>query len=361
MSSSRAIASLPPGRPRPFWSVMIPTYHCADYLRHTLRSVLAQAPPPDQMQIEVVDDASFKDDPEAVVRELGQGRVAFFRQVANAGPQRTFTTCVERAQGEWVHILHGDDMVRPGFYEAMRRGAERDPAIHAAFCRVITIDEHNEWIDLSQREAATAGVVPDLIDRLAVCNLIMFPSIVVRRSAYEQLGASIPTCSTPPTGICGSASPPASACGTTRSRSRCTGSIAVSDTSRLMQTGANIRDARHAIAIAEAYLPPGRVALLTRKARLYHALYAMELARERALRGEWGPAMAQLRAGLSCSASPRVWAAALGLTPKAHDALAAQGAARESHGDGAGRGRAMASPPSGVCLRRRARRRSPAA
>ncbi len=325
MSSSRAIASLPPGRPRPFWSVMIPTYHCADYLRHTLRSVLAQAPPPDQMQIEVVDDASFKDDPEAVVRELGQGRVAFFRQVANAGPQRTFTTCVERAQGEWVHILHGDDMVRPGFYEAMRRGAERDPAIHAAFCRVITIDEHNEWIDLSQREAATAGVVPDLIDRLAVCNLIMFPSIVVRRSAYEQLGGFHPDLfhsadwdmwKRIATRFCVWYDPEPLALYRIHRGS---------DTSRLMQTGANIRDARHAIAIAEAYLPPGRVALLTRKARLYHALYAMELARERALRGEWGPAMAQLRAGLSCSASPRVWAAALGLTPKAHDALAAQG------------------------------------
>jgi hypothetical protein len=92
-----------------------------------------------------------------------------------------------------------------------------------------------------------------------------------------------------------------------------------------MQTGANIRDARHAIAIAEAYLPADRVEPLSRKARLYHALYAMELARERARRGEWTPAMAQLRAGLRCSASPRVWAAAFGLTSKAHDALAAQG------------------------------------
>jgi glycosyltransferase involved in cell wall biosynthesis len=304
---------------------MIPTYNCADYLGHTLRSVLEQAPPADDMHIEVVDDASFKDDPEAVVHELGQGRVSFFRQPANAGPQSTFTTCVERAQGEWVHILHGDDMVRPGFYEAMRRGAHTDPSIHAAFCRVITIDERNGWLELSEREADSAGVLPALIDRLAVCNLIMFPSIVVRRSAYEQLGGFHPE-------LFHSADwdmwkriatrfpvwydpEPLALYRIHRG----------SDTSRLMQTGANIRDARHAIAIAEAYLPPGRAGLLSRKARLYHALYAMELARERAMRGEWAPAMAQLRAGLSCSASPRVWAAVLGLTPKAHDALASQG------------------------------------
>ncbi len=92
MSLSPTIAPLPTGRARPYWSVMIPTYHCAGYLRHTLRSVLEQAPSPDDMQIEVVDDASVKDDTEAVVREIGQGRVRFFRQPVNAGPQRTFTT-----------------------------------------------------------------------------------------------------------------------------------------------------------------------------------------------------------------------------------------------------------------------------
>ena len=326
MSDTPAIAPLA-GTTRPFWSVMIPTYNCAAYLRHTLRSVLDQAPSAGEMQIEVVDDASTTDDPGAVVREVGEGRVSFFRQPVNAGPQRTFTTCVARARGEWVHILHGDDMVRRGFYRAMQRGADAVPAVHAAFCRVITIDQANGWLELSQRESYTAGVLPDLLDRLAVCNTIMFPSITVRRSAYEELGGFHPD-------LFHSADWDMWKRIASRFRVwydpeplalyRIHGG---SDTSRLMQTGANIRDARHAIAIAEGYLPPARAGVLSRKARLYHALYAMELARERALRGEWRPAIAQLRAGLSCSASPRVWAAALGLTPKAHDALMSQGLA----------------------------------
>ncbi|HZG65515.1 MAG TPA: glycosyltransferase, partial [Herpetosiphonaceae bacterium] len=62
------------GAPRPLWSVMIPTYNCARYLRGTLESVLAQDPGPDHMQIEVVDDGS-QDDPAAVVAEVGRGRV----------------------------------------------------------------------------------------------------------------------------------------------------------------------------------------------------------------------------------------------------------------------------------------------
>jgi glycosyltransferase involved in cell wall biosynthesis len=47
--------------PRPLWSVMIPTFRCARFLRRTLDSVLSQDPGQDVMQIEVVDDCSNND------------------------------------------------------------------------------------------------------------------------------------------------------------------------------------------------------------------------------------------------------------------------------------------------------------
>src|SRR5919202_7111228 len=67
-------APVPPvetGVRRPRWSVMIPTYNCAGYLETALRGVLAQAPGPERIQIEVVDDHSTADDPEEVVRRVG--------------------------------------------------------------------------------------------------------------------------------------------------------------------------------------------------------------------------------------------------------------------------------------------------
>ena len=119
---------MPAGVHRPLWSVMIPTYNCAALLRETLKSVLAQDPGREQMQIEVIDDASTKDDPEAVVRELGQGRVAFHRHSKNIGATANFNTCLSRSRGTLVQILHGDDLVLPGFYDRMRGVAGPKPA-----------------------------------------------------------------------------------------------------------------------------------------------------------------------------------------------------------------------------------------
>ncbi|CAN5247991.1 hypothetical protein BH24GEM2_BH24GEM2_01670 [soil metagenome] len=81
---------------------MIPTYNCAAYLRVTLQSVLIQDPGPGRMQIEVVDDHSTRDDPEPVVRDVGQGRVGFFRQPYNAGHVASFNTCLQRSRGHLI-------------------------------------------------------------------------------------------------------------------------------------------------------------------------------------------------------------------------------------------------------------------
>ena len=101
-----AIPPVPEQADRPLWSVMIPTYNCANYLRETLASVLAQDPGPEAMQIEVVDDHSTRDDPAATVKELGRGRVQFYRQTRNLGYIKNFETCLQRSRGKIIHLLH---------------------------------------------------------------------------------------------------------------------------------------------------------------------------------------------------------------------------------------------------------------
>jgi len=173
---------------RPRWSVMIPTYHCAIYLRSTLESVLSQDPGSDAMQIDVVDDCSTLDDPRAVVEEIGRGRVTFFRQPRNVGHVANFNTCLRRSRGDLVHILHGDDCVAPGFYATMQRIFDDHPEIGAAFCQHIVMDEAGHWIALAELEAHAGGPIADWLERIATGPRLQPPAMVVRRSVYEALG-----------------------------------------------------------------------------------------------------------------------------------------------------------------------------
>ena len=175
--------------PRPLWSVMIPTYNCAQYLRQTLASVLAQDPGADLMQIAVVDDHSTLDDPAAVVQELGRGRVEFYRQPHNVGLVKNFQTTLELSKGKLIHQLHGDDLVRDGFYQKMETAFIDNPEIGAAFCRHIIMDEHSHWQHISILEQQESGVLPSSwLDMIAGFQRIQTPSVVVRREVYEKLG-----------------------------------------------------------------------------------------------------------------------------------------------------------------------------
>lgn len=183
----------------PLWSVMIPTYNSTEYLRETLLSVLAQDLGIEQMQIMVVDNHSTKDDPEALVKEIGQGRIEFYRQPENIGMMNNFNHCIELARGEFVHILHSDDMIRPGFYESLGKPLQENPELGAAFCRNIFMNERGVWQKISEIEKPESGILPEQwLKNIATVCPIQTPAIVVRRRVYEQIGGFNTDC-----GLCG--------------------------------------------------------------------------------------------------------------------------------------------------------------
>jgi glycosyltransferase involved in cell wall biosynthesis len=301
--------SIPPvaaGEERPLWSVMIPTYNCARYLRATLASVLAQDPGPERMQIEVVDDCS-SDHPEAVVRELAPGRVSFFRQPRNVGHTHTFNTCLERARGQLVHLLHGDDAVRDGFYRTLERPFAEHPQIGAAFCRHVYVDERGRATATARLHQPSSGILPDAAFRIAAGLGVQPPAVVVRRSAYERLGgfdsrlrvagedlemwvriaASYP--------VWYEVAPLAE-------YHRRPGSL-ISSSAR---SGGAIRDYRTAIDLLLEHLDPSRRAEARAASRRRCAEWALAQARELACLGERSATLVQAREALRSDRSPTV-------------------------------------------------------
>jgi glycosyltransferase involved in cell wall biosynthesis len=196
-SQINIIPPIPKGVERPLWSVMIPTYNCDQgYLRETLTSVLMQDPGSDVMEIVVVDNHSTKNDPEAIVKELGKGRVRFFRQTQNFGRLKNHQTCLELSRGKLIHTLDSDDVLRPGFYEKMTKVFTQNPGIGAAFCRCILSNEHGNWQGLSDLEIPQSGVLPQYwLKEIAELCRIPVPSLaVVRREVYETIGGWDASC-----------------------------------------------------------------------------------------------------------------------------------------------------------------------
>jgi glycosyltransferase involved in cell wall biosynthesis len=303
-------ATIPPlaeSAARPLWSVMIPTYNSGAYLHEALGSVLAQDPGPGIMQIEVVDDASTIGDPQAVVAALGGERVGFFRQRGNVGHVENFATCLRRARGRLIHLLHGDDIVRQGFYRTMEKPFLADADIGAAFCRHIFMDEDGQWLGISPLERRASGRLRNRLEHLASEQRIMTPSMVVRREVYENLGGFDARL------ICSEdwemwvriaarypiwyeIEPLA-----------CYRMHENSNTGRHLRTAQELAYTRQAIDTFKAYLPQEIAERVSRHAKRTYAVAALETACGWALGGDFAAARRQISAALRCSHSPAVW------------------------------------------------------
>jgi glycosyltransferase involved in cell wall biosynthesis len=292
--------------PRPFWSVMIPTYNPrADYLEETLWSVLKQDPGPEQMQIEVVDDCSKDDTASEITRRVGARRVAFHAESENRGLANTWNRCIERARGHWVHILHQDDIVLPGFYDRLRKAAERSDA-GAIFCRHAVANANGHWIRTSELHLESPGLLDDWHAKITVECVIQCAAIAVRRRVYEQVGgffphfhyvadwemwqriaSRFPFCFEPSILACYRLHPN-------------------SATSHMRVDAADTREVRHMIELAVTYHTSARGRVLAEKARLWWAEAAVFHARELLVQVGFAPAWRQIVEGVRLSHNRRV-------------------------------------------------------
>ena len=293
---------------RPFWSVMIPTYNCAEYLKKTLESVLLQDLGEEVMQIEVIDDCSTKDDPEAVVNDLGKGRVVFHRQPQNVGYIKNFETCLQRSRGTVIHLLHGDDLIMYGFYNKLQEAFEKYPDLGAAVCRHVYVDGIGNWNFISPLEEKESQIYSDWVQQIAACHRIQFPSIVVKREVYEKLGGF----DTRLKGNCEdwemwariAANYPVWYEPTPLAIYRHSQEQSLSGQS--VKTGQNIKDYDMAINIIKEYIPCDRVYDFNRITRERCALALIDISKPLLKSGNFSIAWLQMKGVFQFSTSPKV-------------------------------------------------------
>src|SRR5262245_32383405 len=109
---------------RPALSICIATLNRGAYIGRTLESIIGQAG--DEVEIVVVDGASWADIPDVVLSHRGRfPRLKDLRLEEKGGIDRDYARAVELAEGEYCWLMSDDDLLRPGAIRAVLDATKR--------------------------------------------------------------------------------------------------------------------------------------------------------------------------------------------------------------------------------------------
>ena len=106
---------------QPLVTIAIPTRNRADnYLKHTLTSALNQT----YQNVEIiVSDNCSDDDTKEVVAGMDAPNIRYFRHQADIGANNNFNFSLKQAKGDYLLMLHDDDLIDPDFVQVSMRAA----------------------------------------------------------------------------------------------------------------------------------------------------------------------------------------------------------------------------------------------
>ena len=165
-------------------SVCIPTFNCAASAELTLRSVVNQQTGRFSLEIIVCDDCS-KDSINEVVARFSD--VTLVKSPINLGIGHNFNRCVQVATGDYIHILHGDDLVNHSFYREIAEAILANRDVGTFVSATTLIDEVGCIVD-SGDNSARGDMSNFFLSNILYENPIFTPSVVIDRSVYSNVG-----------------------------------------------------------------------------------------------------------------------------------------------------------------------------
>ena len=113
--------------PRPFFSICMPAYQGAAFIKKAIASVHAQTF--SDWELIIVDDASTDGTWEILEDEASRDpRIRIFRNDSNLGMAENWDETLRHVRGEWIGTLAEDDIYMPDALEHVYQGA-RDPNV----------------------------------------------------------------------------------------------------------------------------------------------------------------------------------------------------------------------------------------
>ena len=176
----------------PTVSVIMATYNHASFVAEAIQSVLEQKGV--DFEFLISDDGSV-DSTREVVAAIKDDRITFFPNEVNRGACVVTNELIERASGEFVALINSDDYWCDNDKLAYQVEYLRDnPKVGACFGRARFVDKDGHPMEKSM---IPFGEVFDQNNRsqgmwlrrfFELGNCICHPTMLIRKSCYEQLG-----------------------------------------------------------------------------------------------------------------------------------------------------------------------------
>lgn len=174
--------------PRPLVSVLLPYRNNAATLAEALQSVLAERDV--DLEVLAVDDGSTDEGPAIAARIARDDPRVVPSSAGGVGIARALAWGLERARGEVIARMDGDDVSLPGRFAAQLSLLESDPTLGAVATQVEGFPESavGEGLRLYIAWQNTLITAADHARELFVEAPICHPSVMLRRAALEAAG-----------------------------------------------------------------------------------------------------------------------------------------------------------------------------
>jgi predicted O-linked N-acetylglucosamine transferase (SPINDLY family)/GT2 family glycosyltransferase len=172
-------------------SVVLPTYNQERYISDAIESVLHQTY--QDFEIIIVNDAS-SDQTVNGIQAYSDARIRLFSLEQNQGESAATNFGIQQAQGEWITILHSDDIFTPNKLEKQIDFITQNPQVAAVLSQVQIIDETGQVLLPGKHPLQRVFAQPNrsrfqwLNYFFTKDNCLCQTSSMIRRQCYDKMG-----------------------------------------------------------------------------------------------------------------------------------------------------------------------------
>lgn len=175
------------GENRPTISVVIPVHRRTKYLHDAISEAVSLLSR--HREILVVESGPSEVDVDWL-NEYGPGVVTYHHFPDDLGAINNWNRAISLARGHFIHLLHDDDYVKPGFYTAVTEGFCDAPTATGVVCTGYENVDQDGKVTFSSRVADVPGAMYQSWwqQKIGTGNCLQPPCVVVARWVYEKIG-----------------------------------------------------------------------------------------------------------------------------------------------------------------------------